>query len=81
MAGSLNLNNRWEKMVKDIVGEAEFYRIKGDKCYLEPLDYFERVANRKFRGVEKKWIFHFFKAGLRDNRPKGLFSDTLVLTW
>ncbi|CAD6442291.1 4da1ac85-6fa7-4ad0-9ca3-7b273f1d7897 [Sclerotinia trifoliorum] len=79
MAGSLNLNNRWEEMVKDIVGEDDFYRIKGDKCYLGPLDYFEQVAKRQFRGVERKWVFHFFKANLRDNRPKGLFSDTLVL--
>lgn len=68
-------------MVKDIVGEDDFYRIKGGKCYLGPLDYFEQVAKRQFRGVEKKWVFHFFKANLRDNRPKGLFSDTLVLNW
>ncbi|KAF7864103.1 hypothetical protein EAF04_007068 [Stromatinia cepivora] len=80
MAGSLNLNNRWEGMVKDIIGETEFYRIKETKYYPNTLKYFDQTAKRKFRGGdEEKDRFHFFKAKLSDNVPRGLVSDMLTL--
>lgn len=80
MAGSLNLNNRFEEKVRELVGEAHFNDPKNSAGLRGVLNKFESVVKQGFLGLDDEpTIFDFSGMMLKDDQQKGLENNTWVM--
>ena len=68
MAGSLGLNKRFEQVVKDVVGEDQFYYLQKTKGFDEAMTQFDRSIKTAFRGgLDEDYYVNFPMAQLQDD--------------
>ncbi|ETI20493.1 hypothetical protein G647_08530 [Cladophialophora carrionii CBS 160.54] len=80
MAGSLQLNKRFEDQVKMLVGEDQYYHLRKTRAYQEAVTFFDRTVKRGFRaGNEDSWYVNFPMADLKDDRSQNLKRNTWEL--
>ncbi|KAF5872053.1 putative hsp70 protein [Botrytis fragariae] len=73
MAGSLNLNNRFEEKVKELVGEAQFNDPENSSGFRAALKQFDTSVKLGFLGIgDEVNHLHFLGAKLKDDQQKGL---------
>ncbi|TEY57363.1 hypothetical protein BOTCAL_0220g00160 [Botryotinia calthae] len=76
MAGSLNLNNRFEEKVKELVGEAQFNDPKNCRGFKTAMDQFDSQTKQAFLGLgDELHQFYFGSAKLKDDQQKGLVRN------
>ncbi len=77
MAGSLQLNKRFEAAVSDVVGEDAFYQLRRTKGYEEAVRFFDQTVKRAFTGLpEESWYVNFPMADLQDDPTNHIKSNT-----
>ncbi|KAF7943848.1 uncharacterized protein EAE97_005918 [Botrytis byssoidea] len=80
MAGSLNLNNRFQEKVKELVGEAQFNDPMNSRCFRFAWEQFETSVKRDFLGLgDRANYLHFLGAKLKDDQPKGLENNCWIM--
>ncbi|KAF7958371.1 hypothetical protein EAE96_001920 [Botrytis aclada] len=76
MAGSLNLNNRFEEKVRELVGEVQFNDPKNSRGFRFSLEHFETHIKPGFLGLgDEDTYSHFVGAKLKDDQQKGLYRN------
>ncbi|KAF7859445.1 uncharacterized protein EAF02_010893 [Botrytis sinoallii] len=81
MAGSLNLNKRFEEVLRELVGEAQFHDPKNAKVFADAFMQFESTVKRVFNGnlAGDQHIFNFFMGNLLNGEKIGLENDHWTL--
>ncbi|KAF7911387.1 uncharacterized protein EAF01_002894 [Botrytis porri] len=80
MAGSLNLNSRFEEVVKELVGEARFHDPKNAKAFAAAFKKFDSSLEPFFRCLAgDKYTFIFLRAKLKDDVKRGLVNKVWTL--
>lgn len=80
MAGSLQLNRRFEEQVKILVGEDQYYHLRKTRAYQEAVTFFDRTVKRGFRaGNADSWYVNFPMADLKDDPSQNLKRNTWEL--
>ncbi|KAK5223509.1 hypothetical protein LTR72_004895 [Exophiala xenobiotica] len=80
MAGSLQLNKRFEEQVKMLVGEDQYYHLRKTRAYQEAVTFFDRTVKRGFRADnEDSWYVNFPMAELKDDPSQNLKRNTWEL--
>jgi hypothetical protein len=78
--GSLYLNRSFAEYVRDVVGHAEFDRIRGLPGFTQAMDSWDKVVKKKFLSCDERYVVHFPMAHLRDDMSRGVERDSLVLS-
>jgi hypothetical protein len=77
MAGSLQLNKRFEEQVRMLVGEDQYYLLRKTKAYEQAVKFFDRTVKPAFRGKkDESWYVNFPMAELEDDESQGLKRNT-----
>lgn len=80
MAGSLQLNKRFEEQVKMLVGEDQYYHLRKTPAYESAVKFFDRTVKPAFRGKnDDSWYVNFPMADLQDDESQGLKRSTWEL--
>ncbi|TGO84625.1 hypothetical protein BPOR_0484g00060 [Botrytis porri] len=78
--GSLNLNSRFEEVVKELVGEARFHDPKNAKAFAAAFKKFDSSLEPFFRCLAgDKYTFIFLRAKLKDDVKRGLVNKVWTL--
>jgi molecular chaperone DnaK (HSP70) len=77
MAGSLQLNKRFEEQVKMLVGEDQYYHLRKTPAYEQAVKFFDRTVKPAFRGKkDDSWYVNFPMADLKDDESQHLKRST-----
>jgi hypothetical protein len=77
MAGSLQLNKRFEEQVKMLVGEDQYYHLRKTPAYDQAVKFFDETVKPAFRGKKNEsWYVNFPMADLEDDDSQGLKRNT-----
>lgn len=77
MAGSLQLNKRFEDQVQLLVGEDQYYHLKKTPAYEKAVQFFDRTVKPAFRGKkDDSWYVNFPMADLKDDESQHLKRST-----
>lgn len=77
MAGSIQLNKRFEEQVKMLVGEDQYYHLRKTSAYDQALRFFDETVKIAFRGKKNEsWYVNFPMAHLEDDESQGLKRST-----
>lgn len=86
MAGSLNLNKRFECAVKDLVGEKQWSVLHSSKGFQLASSLFEKEIKKGFQGEsdddsfdDEEFYVNFYPARLTDDPDRGLESNTWTM--
>lgn len=80
MAGSLQLNKRFEEEVKELVGEDQYFHLRKTNGYSEAVDFFDGTVKPAFRGTpNESWYVNFPMADLEDDPANDLKRNTWQL--
>lgn len=85
MAGSLNLNKRFECAVKELVGEKQWSALHPSKGFQRAASQFEKEIKKGFHGgsdddcFDDEFYVNFYPAKLADNPNCGLESNTWTM--
>ncbi|KIX02411.1 uncharacterized protein Z518_08352 [Rhinocladiella mackenziei CBS 650.93] len=80
IAGSLQLNKRFEEQVKMLVGEDQYYHLRKTPAYDQAVKFFDRTVKPEFRGKKDvSWYVNFPMADLEDDESQGLKRDSWEL--
>jgi molecular chaperone DnaK (HSP70) len=80
MAGSLQLNKRFEEQIKMLVGEDQYYHLRKTAAYDQAVKFFDRTVKPEFRGnKDVSWYVNFPMADLEDDESQGLKRDSWEL--
>jgi hypothetical protein len=87
MAGSLQLNKRFERAVKELVGEEQWTSLRSSKGFQLASSQFEKEIKKAFRGDlnddcfddDDEFYVSFYPAKLTDNPHRGLESNTWTM--
>ncbi|KAH8127859.1 hypothetical protein LI328DRAFT_154282 [Trichoderma asperelloides] len=85
MAGSLNLNKRFECAVKKLVGEKQWSALHSSKGFQRAASQFEKEIKKEFHGgcdddcFDDEFYVNFYPAKLTDNPNCGLESNTWTM--
>ena len=76
MAGSINLNRRFGREVKELVGEDQLYHLRKHKGYEDAMTYFDKSIKTAFRGESNEdYYVNFSMASLQDDPANRLVSN------
>ena len=74
------LNRRFEDHIKSVVGEKEYIRIRDTSAYTRAMKHFDETIKPGFHiSEDNEQYVNFPKAGLKDQREKGLSKDTITI--
>ncbi|KEF53944.1 uncharacterized protein A1O9_09739 [Exophiala aquamarina CBS 119918] len=77
MAGSLQLNKRFEEQVKMVVGEDQYFHLRKTPAYHQAVRFFDRTVKPAFRGKnDDSWYVNFPMADLEDDESQHLKRST-----
>jgi len=80
MAGSLQLNKRFEEQIKMLVGEDQYYHLRKTPAYDHAVKFFDRTVKPAFRGdSDDSWLVNFPMADLQDDPSANLKRSTWEL--
>lgn len=86
MAGSLNLNKRFESAVKELVGEKQWSLLHSSKGFQLASSLFEKEIKKGFKGDsdddyfdDEEFYVNFYPARLKDNPARGLETNTWTM--
>lgn len=86
MAGSLNLNKRFECAVKELVGEKQWSALHSSKGFQLASSLFEKEIKKAFKGDsdddcfgDDEFYVNFYPAKLADDPNRGLESNTWTM--
>lgn len=86
MAGSLNLNKRFESAVKELVGEEQWSALRSSKGFQLASSLFEKEIKKGFKGDsdddcfdDEEFYVNFYPTKLTDNPDRGLESNTWTM--
>ncbi|KAI9888402.1 MAG: hypothetical protein M1814_000494 [Vezdaea aestivalis] len=81
LAGSLMLNKRFEALVKDIVGEEQLIKLRGQKGFRLAMEQFDQTIKTTYTGKrDEEFFVNFPQADLKDVPESILTSNCLKLT-
>lgn len=73
MAGSIQLNKRFDERVRILVGEEQYSRLRNTTAYASTVDTFDGTVKPAFRGDNgESWYVNFPMAELADDENEGL---------
>lgn len=77
MAGSLQLNTRFEEQVKILVGDDQYHRLRKTAAYEQALNYFDQTIKTSFRGkADESFFVSFPMTDLEDDETQNLRRDS-----
>lgn len=77
IAGSLQLNKRFEEQVKMLVGDDQYYHLRKTPAYHQAVNFFDKTVKPAFRGKnDDSWYVNFPMADLEDDEAQGLKRST-----
>ena len=77
MAGSLQLNRRFEEQVKMLVGEDQYYYLRKTSAYEQAVRFFDSTVKPAFRNKkDDSWYVNFPMADLKDDESQHLKRST-----
>ncbi|KAM0517770.1 hypothetical protein ACHAPE_004746 [Trichoderma viride] len=86
MAGSLNLNKRFESAVKELVGDKQWSALHSSKGFQLASSLFEKEIKKAFKGNsdddcfdDEEFYVNFYPARLVDDPNRGLESNTWTM--
>jgi hypothetical protein len=76
MAGSLGLNKRFAQVVKDLVGEDQYFYLRKEKGFEEAMKQFDKHIKTAFRGdPDEDFYVNFPMANLNDDPACRLIAN------